>query len=340
MSCPTETELVNERITRVLTQYRESPKLLHLLRTYLGAVAALHLEVCDLPDLFEIERASGDQLTLLGKRLGWPRCHCVCDVQPVFGFDCPDEVTLRPVVGFGGTTPNSPFGFCSTAEGFCSTVPVSWDACPQPDLTQAANNSTWANCASGLSELCINDDALYRSFLRVRRYQFMRMYDLASLETCLHEFFGTSATVLYHGQGRIVVAPGRDLTDGELLMLQLYPRVLPVALGIKVMFHFGELRVFGFGDGWGGLSEERPELTQTTQAFQRSGKVFGFCDEFGGFCEEWEPDGLPLLTEAGEPILDESGQKLYTGPLTEHAAWMCREGAPWMCEVDVRPYDC
>ena len=310
MSCPTETELVDERLSRVLTQYRESPKLLHVLRTYLGAVAALHLKVCDLPDLFEIERASGDQLTLLGKRLGWPRCHCVCDIQPVFGFECPAEVTLRPVVGFGG------------------------DCDPQ------ASNSTWTVCSSGLSELCLVDDDLYRSFLRVRRYQFMRMYDLGSLETCLREFFGTSATVLYHGQGRVVVAPGRDLTYGEVLMLQLYPRVLPVALGVQVRFHFGELRVFGFGDGWGGLAEEQPNLTQATQAFQRSGKVFGFCDDFGGFCEEWEPNGLPLLTEVGKPILDESGQKLYTGPLTEHAAWMCREGAPWMCEVDVRPYDC
>lgn len=340
MSCPTPPEMVEERIDRVLTQYRESPKLLHVLRTFLGAAASIHAQVCDLPELFDIDRATGDQLTVLGKRLGWPRCHCVCDVQPVFGFECPGEVSLRPVVGFGGTLATVPFGFCEGTEGFCATVPVSWDGCETPDLSRAADNSTWAACASGLSEMCINDDNLYRSFLRVRLRQFNRQFDLQSLEDCLREFFGDRASVLYAGQGRVVAAPGRDLTDAELLMLQLYPRVLPLALGIRLMFHFGEVRVFGFGDGWGGLGEERPDVARATQAFQRTGKVFGFCGDFGGFCESWEPDGLPLLTENGEPILDEDGQILYTEALTEDAVWMCREGAPWMCEVDVRPYDC
>jgi hypothetical protein len=310
MSCPTETELVEARIDEVLTRYRESPKFLFMLRTYLGLAAQAHLQVCDLPSFFDIDNAVGDQLTLIGKRLGWPRCHCVCDVQPVFGFECPEEITLRPVSGFGGSCDPS------------------------------AEDVTWEDCASGLSEICLVDDEVYRSFLRVRRYQFNRQYDLKSLETCLEEFFGPQATVLYSGQGRIVIAPGRDLTTGEILLLQLYPRVLPIALGIKVLFHFGETRVFGFGEGWGGFCEDRLDLTQAHPAYARTNKVFGFCEGWGGFCEGWLMEGLPIVTENGTPILDETGQMLYTGPLTEHAMWLCREGAPWMCEVDVHPYDC
>lgn len=304
MTCPTASEMVGERINRVLTQYRESPKLLHVLRTYLGAAAQAHLQVCDLPSYFDLDTAIGDQLTLLGKRMGWPRCHCVCDVSPVFGFSCVG-INLRPVTGFCDET------------------------------------GSWVNCDTGLSEICLSDDELYRKFLKVRRYQFLQRYDLPSMEACVKIFFGPTATVLHSGQGRIVVAPGRDLTDTEIALLQLYPRVLPSPLGISVVFHFGPLRVFGFGDGWGGLMEESQDLTDENIAYQRTGKVFGFCDGAGGFCEEWEPNGLPLGTGVpGQVLVDDLGQILYTGPLTSDAAWMCREGAAWMCEVDVRPYSC
>lgn len=342
MSCPTTQELVEERINRILTQYRESPKLLFLLRQRLGAVADVHRLTCDLPDLFDIDTAVGDQLTLLGKRLGWPRCHCICDVQPVFGFYCADEVQLRPVVGFGGTIETVPFGFACDGEtvgGFCETFPVSWDGCDLPDLSLAALGSTWEECASGLSEVCLTDDEVYRRFLKVRRYQFTKQFDLTSFESCLRILFGNSASVIYSGQGRIVIAPGRDLSESEMLLLQLYPRVLPVALGIEIRFYFGDPRVFGFGEGWGGFCETDEELSLSTS---NAGKIFGFaCDgeDVGGFCEEWLPGGLPIETEDNE-LVDESGVSIYTGPLTEDAAWLCRVGAPWMCEVDVRPYSC
>jgi hypothetical protein len=309
VTCPTTEELVEERINRILTQYRESPKLLHLLRTYLGAVAQTALQVCDLPERFDLNTAVGDQLTLIGKRLGWPRCHCVCDISPVFGFECADEISLRPIVGFN----------CDDTYG---------------------GVSSWAECASGISEICLNDDEIYRKFLQVRVYQHTARFDLASLEEALRIFFGPTAYVLYSGQGRVVVSPGRDLTDQEILLLQLYPRVMPLALGVEVRFHFGEQRVFGFGEGWGGFSEESEALTQAGLGFQRTGKVFGFCDDWGGFCEDWKPDGLPIVTEQGKVLMTENNEPILTGPLTEDANWMCRVSAPWMCEIDVQPYSC
>lgn len=265
--CPLDDELVEPRVDRVLTQYRESPKLLHVIRTYLRHAETAYQHICDLPEKFDIDTAVGDQLTIIGKRLGWPRCHCVCTVQPVFGFECDGVINEYPV------------------SGFCD------------------GDVTWTDCGVfGLGEVCIEDDELYRAFLKARRYQFTAQFDIDSLNAAVRTLFGDAAMVLDAGRGRVVIAPGRALTSAETALLQLYPRVLPVAPGVLVRFHFGVLDVFGFGTGW------------------------------GGFCEPVFPDGTELVTELGENLVDENGEDLITGPLTQ--------GADWMCEVDVRPYKC
>lgn len=265
-SCDPET-LVEQRIDRVLTQYRESPKLLHMARTYLRKVAEVVSVACSLPEYFDLDTAIGDQLTLIGQRLGWPRCHCVCNTQPLFGFNCfetPDDQIVA--------------GFCD------ETI-------------------TWEDCGPfGASDLCINDDELYRNFLKVRRYQMLALYDLQSLTDAIRIFWGENATVLDANGGRVVIAPGRPLTVVESALLQLYPRVLPIAPGMRLRFHFGDTHVFGFGEGW------------------------------GSFCEAWEPNGVTLVTHEGAPIVTEGGVALITGPLLRDS--------PWMCEVDPKPYDC
>lgn len=312
-TCRDPAVMIEERIDRVLTQYRESPKLLHVIRTYLSQVVDVSQALCVVPEAFDLETAAGDQLTLIGRRLGWPRCHCVCDVEPVFGFAC-EGFSLRPILGF-----------CEGGE--------------------------WINCtSSGVSEICIDDDEMYRRFLKVRRYQFLNLYDLTSLEDSLRILFGENAGVMHAGQGRVIVTPGRDLTPGETSLLALYARVLPIALGIRLRFHFGIRRVFGFGEGWGGFAEDDLERTAATVAFQRTGKVFGFCEtpdnDVGGFCSDWAPDGLPLMTGEIDAdgnnvlIVDEDGDPLLTGPLVSDPAWICKTDAPWMCEIDVHPYDC
>lgn len=268
MSEPVPSELVEAEIDRVLTQYRESPNLLFMMRTYLQHVADLAPLNYQMPDAFHLDTAVGEQLTFIGRRLGWPRCHCVCVAQPVFGFACSTEFsTSQPVVGF--------------CEG-----------------------GTWANCGDiGIGDLCIDDDELYRKFLQSRLYQIRTLYDFDSLTAAIRIFFGDAATILDQGKGRVVIAPGRELTENENAYLQLIPRVLPIAPGIRVRFHFGtELNVFGFGDGW------------------------------GGFCEPYAPDGLPIGTEDGSYLVTEDDEILITGPLTQ--------GSPWMCEIDPRPYDC
>lgn len=274
LACRSQIDLVEERIDRVLTQYRESPKLLHMLRVYLGQIAEAAAAACSIPDFFDLETAVGDQLTLIGKRLGFPRCHCVCNIQPVFGFECAGYSSDYQIVGL----------------------------CDE--------NGVWADCGPfGTSDICIDDDNLYRRFLKVRRYQMMALYDLDSLQVAVKTLFGDEAQVLSAGIGRVVVAPGRELSSAELPLIQVFPRVLPVAPGITFRFHFGPSRVLGFGEGWGGL------------------------------CDPYAPDGLVIVTEQGEAILvstsagtsDEATQ-LLTGPLTK--------AAPFLCEVDPHPYDC
>lgn len=266
MTCLADFQSVNVRLDRVLTQYRESPKLLHMIRTYLRQVEIVEQSICSLPDEFDIDTAVGDQLTLIGKRLGFPRRHCVCDVQPVFGFDCgPTDSGL--------TT----FGFCTEA--------------------------TWIDCSDvGVSFVTINDDELYRRFLKVRRFQTQAYFDLASLKASVQLLWGEQAVVLDRRNGRVVVAPGRNLSVAEQAVLQLYPRVLPIALGIAVRFHFGPVRVFGFGTGW------------------------------GGFCDGQASDGDPIATVDDEDILTVSNEPILAAGLGVHSEWMCA--------IDVRAYDC
>jgi hypothetical protein len=269
-TCPDKAVLIETEIDRVLTQYRESPNLLFVLRTYLGQVAEIVLTLCSVPSYFWLEYATDDQLTLLGQRLGWPRCHCVCTTQSIFGFDC--------------GTPSA-----HTLSGFC-------------------DDNDWQDCGPfGQSEICLNEDELYRKFLKVRRYQMLSFYDYASLTEAIQIFWGPTAMILDAGHGRVVIAPGRPLTEAEQAVLQLYPRVLPVAPGIQVRFHFGDTeRIFGFGTGW------------------------------AGFCEELFPGGAPILTNANEDYLvTQTSTPIITGPLFMQGGF-----GEWMCEIDVHPYDC
>jgi len=274
-TCPTPGELVAQELRRIATQYRESPKLLHLIRTYLAQVEEALRATCAIPSAFDIDTATGDQLTLIGKRLGWPRSHCVCTVQPVYGIECEGVVSQYTLVGF-------------------------------------CEDGIFVNCdPGGVSEITITDDEIYRGFVRARRYQFLGLFDVESLNAALKAIWGDDAFVVDGGIGRVVMTPGRDLTDLERALLPLVPRVLPVAPGIRQRFHFTGFPILGIGEGW------------------------------GGFCEDFLPDGAVLVTENGDAITvpDEStgagtGDEvaLATGPLTS--------GAQMLCEVDVFPFSC
>lgn len=256
-TCPATGDLVEAEIHRVGTQYRESPNLLGLMRGYLRQIEEVAQAVCAIPSFFDIDTAVGDQLTLLGKRLGWPRCHCVCDVAPVFGFACEGQVPGGPPI----------VGFC---EG-----------------------GTWVDCDEvGNSEICLDDDEVYRGYLKARRYQMLGLYDVASLQAAAQHVWGSAASVAEAGRGRVVLAPGRALSTAEAREMPLVIRVMPIAPGIRATVHLDPGPIFGFGTGWGGLCEGASWLCETdprAYSCEDTGLIFGFCDGFGGFCAgaEW-----------------------------------------------------
>lgn len=259
-------ELVDEVMNYVGTQYRESTNMLHLMRTYLRQGEIVYQVLEQMLDYFNLDTAVGDQLTLIGKRLGWPREHCICLPQTLFGFDC-----------MGITSKYTLSGFCDTA-------------------------STWEDCGTIVNgTITIEDDEIYRKFLQVRCYQIQQRYALEDLEACCDILWGVEASVLAAKRGRIVIAIGRDLTEEEGSLLQLYPRVLPVALGIKVYFHLNNVPVFGFGDGWEGVCEI-------------------------------ESSPLLLVDENGDHLQDESGNNIDL--------YNTYRGGEWMCEFDPTPYNC
>lgn len=267
MSCVEQEAFVEEGMNKIITQFRESPRLLFMIRTYLRQLWVAQNSICELPSFFDLDTATGDQLTILGKIMGFPRCVCVCSVTPVFGFACDVQLPgARPIVGF--------------CEG-----------------------GVWLDCATdGISEICITDDETYRRLLISRAYQMDARYSLADLTTALQAIFGSQAQVMASGHGQVVLAPLRDLTELETAILQVIPRVLPIAPGIVTRWHFGSSTPFGFGDGW------------------------------GGFCDPWLPDGTNLETEDGVALVTEDGEEIMTGPLTQDA--------PWLCQTDIKPYSC
>lgn len=227
-ACPAEFDLVEDEVNRVATQFREATKFLGLIRGYLSQTEAAAIKLCDLPSFFDIDTAIGDQLTIIGKWLGFPRCHCVCDAPAVFGFDC------GPYVG--------PF----TLSGFC------------------APGSTWLDCPPlGTSTLCIDDDEIYRGLLKARRYQMLGLYDIASVQAAIRHVWGGTAQVADASVGSVILAPGRALTAFETTVLPVAFRVFPVAPGIKALAHLGTGPIFGFGAGWGGFCEDAEFLCPT-----------------------------------------------------------------------------
>ncbi len=218
--CPIEGKLVEAEINRLATQYREATKFIGLLRAILDQTELAARITCDIPDYFDLDTAIGDQLTIIGKWLGFPRCHCICEAPKVFGFKC------------------GAFAASTTIAGFCEP------------------GSTWAGCPPlGNSEICISDDEIYRGMLKARRYQVLGLYDIASIQAAARHIWGEAASLVSSRVGRVTLAPGRALSDLEAVLVPVAFRILPIAPGIKGMIHYGTGPIFGFGEGWGGFCE-------------------------------------------------------------------------------------
>ncbi|WP_406858481.1 DUF2612 domain-containing protein [Alsobacter sp. KACC 23698] len=218
MACTDTHTLVETEIGKVATQYREATRFLAMARAYLGQLAEAHLSFCEILDHFDIDTAVGDQLTIIGKALGWPRCHCAGQRRPVFGFDCSTPSCDAPAV---------------PVAGFCE---AEWD-CGGPDFI----------------EFCFTDDELYRRFLKARVIALTGDYRRSGVTAASRALFGEHAAILRETPAVLVIATGRLLSQVEIAIAHLFGQVMPVAPGVRLKIWQSQGPAFGFGAGWGGF---------------------------------------------------------------------------------------
>lgn len=278
MTCLDVNGLVETTVDKILTQYRESPNLLAMLRHDLREVAemivlangikssaaevqndnygvlndAMQIVVSDpncppsggMLDKFDIMTATGDQLTIIGKVLGFPRCHCICTDLPIFGFAC-------------GQTNINILSDSSILLGDGSEVVISqYDNIVSSNVVGFCEDGVFSGCSiGGFGDICITDDSLYRRFLLARRYQARQLWDIDSLQAAVETLFGRNAAAINMGGCRVAIAPGRILSVIEQSLLPVMMKVLPIPKGIQKFISLEPSRVFGIGQGWGGLCE-------------------------------------------------------------------------------------
>lgn len=244
----------------------------------------------------DLDDFTGDLLTKIGGILGFPREHEVHNQPLVFGFG---EDSRMQIVGFGQG------GVWEPAADF-SAVRVS-----------------------------IDDDDMFRQFLRAHILALSGDASIANITAIAKMLWGDDAGLQSSRNGRYVIATGRDLTLVEGQYWPVYPRLFPVPLGIRVEFHEGPIRVFGFGEGWGGFREVDIVFDDIT------GKVFGFDPDgvmpwIGGFNEPAYGDGAALYTSEDEYLTEENGEPVVVGQLVAGARICGRSGAPWANPQDTR----
>ena len=225
MTCELPEQVVERLLDKIATQYRESPIMLGLYRRLFLKSASVNEIICQMLDYFDIDTAIGDQLTIVGKWLGWPRCHCVGRHKPVFGFSCDTCGELDQL----------PLG------GFCEDV--TWVGCSGPEY----------------EDFCFEDDEIYRRFLKARSWQLRNNFEYQTLDVAIKNLFGTDgARVIKWGNGTVLIHTGRKLSFEEKTILHLFRDVLPVAPGVSVKFieSDAEKKPFGFGQGWGGFCDD------------------------------------------------------------------------------------
>ena len=266
--CPQYGELIDVMMSRILTQYRESPNLIAFIENYLVVLEEVLIEACALPAYFNLDTAVGEQLTFIGRRMGFVRTHCVCTTRLVYGIE---------------TAYCEPQPFIQIA-GLCDSA------------------ATFIDCdESGAGTVTINDDELYRNCLKVCAYRLGNQYSWQDLTDAIQILFGENAIIVTSGNGRVVIWPGRAISNEEFVLLQVYARILPVAMGIKIFFHLGTNRIAGIGTGW------------------------------GGFCELIS-EGENVVDYLGNNVVDSSGNNVIAGQTISDA--------DLLCEYDPRPYDC
>jgi len=194
------------RLDLLATQYRESPNLKALIGVYLDAAGELTPAICETFDR-DIDTAIGDQLTQLGKILGWDRVQCGGVRPRVFGFECVDDCSTNTI----------------TIGGFCD-----------PWLGEDCNAETL------FGEFTFSDDELYRRFLKSLILKYDNDFRRSTLREAVEILFGSAATIYNETAGTVEIYAGRALSLDEQAVAHLIKQVLPIAPGVGVSVYEGQ----------------------------------------------------------------------------------------------------
>lgn len=244
--------LVAERINRVLTQYRESPRLLGMITAYLTELAEAIERADAIPAAFDIDTSEGDQLTKIGQWLGFPRVQAKGQRVKAFGFERPSLPSITYPVA-----------------GFC--------------------DSRFLCAGNDFEAKAFDDDAEYRRFLKARavavnaalsgRYDREVLTDAASALLC------DEVLIVEEGEASITLCLTRFYTDAEKSMLHLAAQVMPLPLGVRLFWAHCDGVPFGFGMGWGEMCNSSfYGVIRETVTDQAVSDAFGFGPGFSGFC--------------------------------------------------------
>lgn len=246
-------QIVEERIDRVLTQYRESPNLLFLLRTYLDAAAEVGERQHAIAEAFNIETSTGDQLTMIGKWLGWPRIHCNGRRIKAFGYGCGNCRTSYPV------------------GGYCEGV-------------------RYVDPKALYEEHTFSDDEVYRRWLVARGSQITiersSSWNFEALEQAATALFDHQVLIVRNLNGSITLCITRYVTEEERATLHLTQEVLPVPPGVKLIWAHCNGVPFGYGEGWNEycVSEYYSIIRDPFERDPKS-ELFGYGPDYSGYCE-------------------------------------------------------
>lgn len=243
------------RINRILTQYRESPNLIGVIRAALSELADVAERGDAIKTAFDIDTSTGDQLTMIGKWLGWPRTHCQGSKAKVFGFACADDDCS---VGY------PVLGVCEGARFACR--------------------------GAGYEEYTFEDDAIYRRYLKARAISINAArtldYSRDELVGAATDLFGHEVVIVKEGRGQIVLCMTRFFTSDELQILHMAREVLPVPPGVSLTWAHCDGAIYGIGSGWGEIcTSSFYKIIKDPLDRAPKTDIFGFGPDWAGACE-------------------------------------------------------